>query len=94
MRREEDVLISVAEAASILDVNPATVWRYIQLEDDPLPAQKVGRSWALWQSDVVAFKPKAKRTPGPKPGRERRRTCDLRYPLAGDVATHKLCADR
>lgn len=61
------MLLSVAEAADLLKVDPATVWRYIHLETDPLPAQKVGRAYALWQSDVIAFQPRAKRKPGPKP---------------------------
>jgi hypothetical protein len=67
MRRDDDVLMSVAEAAAYYDVDPATVWRYINRDDDPLPAEKVGRSYAIWRSDVIAYAPKAKRKPGPKP---------------------------
>lgn len=69
MRRDEDVLLSVAEAAALLDVNPATVWRYIHLDHDPLPAERVGRAYTLWQSDVLAYQPKANRKRGPKPRR-------------------------
>ena len=61
------MLISVPDAAELLDVDRATVWRYIKLESDPLPAQKIGHGYVLWQSDVEAYKPKAKRTRGPKP---------------------------
>lgn len=67
MRREDDVQISVAEAAFELGVNRATVWRYINLDDDPLPAQKIGHGYAIWKSDVEAFRPRAKRRRGPKP---------------------------
>jgi hypothetical protein len=66
MRRDEDVLLSVAEAADLLNVDPATVWRYIHLDSDPLPAQKVGRAYTLWQSDVLDFRPRANRKRGPK----------------------------
>lgn len=61
------MLISVPDAAELLDVDRATVWRYIKLESDPLPAQKVGHGYALWRSDVEAFRPRAKRKRGPKP---------------------------
>lgn len=67
MKREDDVQISVQEAAALLDVDRATVWRYITLENDPLPATKIGHGYALWRSDVEAFKPRAKRRRGPKP---------------------------
>jgi hypothetical protein len=50
-----------------LKVNRATVWRYITLEHDPLPAEKIGREFVLWKSDVEAFKPRAHRKRGPKP---------------------------
>lgn len=63
------MLLSVAEAADLLSVDPATVWRYIHLDTDPLPAKKVGRAYTLWQSDVLAFKPRANRKRGPKPRR-------------------------
>ena len=65
MRRDDDVLVTVTEAAAILDVNPATVWRYIQA-DELVPARPK-KPYMLWQSDVIAFKPHAKKTPGPKP---------------------------
>lgn len=67
MRPEDDVQISVKDAASALGVDRATVWRYINLDDDPLPAQKIGHGYVLWKSDVEAFKPKSKRKRGPKP---------------------------
>lgn len=63
--------MSVADAAAFYQVNPATVWRYITQDDDPLPATKVGRSYALWQSDVIAYQPKIKRRRGPKPRKQR-----------------------
>jgi hypothetical protein len=65
MRREDDVLISVAEAATLLDVDPATVWRYIQAGD--LTPAREKKPYVLWQSNVVAFKPHAKKKRGPKP---------------------------
>lgn len=65
MRREDDVLISVAEAAELLKVNPATVWRYIQAED--LTPARDKKPYLLWQSEVVEFAPRAKKRPGPKP---------------------------
>lgn len=61
------MLISVADAATLLGVDRVTVWRYITLEEDPLPAERIGREFVLWQSDVEAFKPKAHRRRGPKP---------------------------
>lgn len=61
------MLMSVAETAAFYKVDPATVWRYITQEVDPLPATKVGRSYTLWKSDVIAYQPKIKRRPGPKP---------------------------
>lgn len=66
-RKEGDVQISVKDAAVALGVNRATVWRYITLTDDPLPAEKIGHGYVLWKSDVEAFKPRAKRRRGPKP---------------------------
>lgn len=71
-KREDDVLISVADAASLLGVNRATVWRYITLAEDPLPAERVGREFVLWRSDVEAFMPKANRRRGPKPRKPRK----------------------
>jgi hypothetical protein len=65
MRRDDDVLISVAEAAELLKVDPATVWRYIQAND--LTPARPAKPYVLWQSDVVAFAPRAKKKPGPKP---------------------------
>lgn len=59
--------ISVAAAAGLLGVDRATVWRYINLETDPLPAKKIGHGYVLWQSDVLAFQPRANRRRGPKP---------------------------
>lgn len=67
MRREDDVLISVSEAAGILNVDPATVWRYIKAED--LTPARPSKPYVLWQSDVEAFKPRAHKRPGPKPRR-------------------------
>ncbi len=64
MRREDDVLISVAEAAELLKVNPATVWRYIQAED--LTPARDKKPYLLWQSEVIEFAPHAKKRPGPK----------------------------
>jgi hypothetical protein len=76
MRREDDVLVTVAEAAGILGVDPATVWRYIKAEDlTPARAQK---PYMLWQSDVVKFAEQPRKKPGPKPGKKRRRTVDYR----------------
>jgi predicted DNA-binding transcriptional regulator AlpA len=66
-RKEDDVQISVPDAAVLLGVDRATVWRYITLEHDPLPAKKIGHGYVLWQSDVEAYKPKANRPRGPKP---------------------------
>lgn len=70
MHREDDVLLSVAEAAALLDVDRTTVWRYIKLAEeggDGLPAHKAGHAYTVWQSDAEAFKPRAKRRRGPKP---------------------------
>lgn len=61
------MLISVAEAARLLQVDPATVWRYIKAED-LTPARAV-KPYVLWQSDVIAFKPRANKRRGPKPRR-------------------------
>jgi hypothetical protein len=69
MRREDDVLISVAEAAALLDVDPATVWRYIQAGD--LTPARPKKPYVLWQSNVVEFKPHAQKKRGPKPRRTR-----------------------
>ena len=66
--KEDDVQISVPEAAALLEVDRATVWRYITLKEDPLPAKKIGHGYVLWRSDVEAFKPRANRRRGPKPG--------------------------
>lgn len=66
MRREDDVLLTVAEAAGLLDVDPATVWRYIRAAD--LKPAREKKPYLLWQSDVVAFRPHAKKRRGPKPG--------------------------
>jgi len=68
MRREDDVLITVAEAAGLLDVNPATVWRYIQA--DELTPARPKKPYMLWQSDVIDFKPRAKKRPGPEPRKQ------------------------
>jgi hypothetical protein len=62
MRRESDVLISVAEAAGLLKVDPATIWRYINRQ--ALTPARPEKPWMLWQSDVLAFE-RPKR--GPKP---------------------------
>ncbi len=70
-REEDDVQISVAEAASLLGVDRATVWRYIKLEGDPLPAQKIGHGYAVWKSDVIAYQPKANRKRGPRGSKNR-----------------------
>jgi hypothetical protein len=78
MRREDDVLVTVAEAAEILQVDPATVWRYIQAAD--LKPARARKPYMLWQSDVIAFKPNARKTPGPKRGSKRRRVVDYRQP--------------
>ena len=69
MRREDDVLISVAEAARLLDVNPSTVWRYIDA-GELIPARPQ-KPYVLWQSSVIEFAPNAKKRPGPKPGSTR-----------------------
>ena len=58
------MLVTVAEAAGLLDVNPATVWRYIQARD--LTPARPAKPYLLWRSDVLAFKPNAKKRPGPK----------------------------
>lgn len=78
MRREDDVLVTVAEAAAILEVNPATVWRYIKAED--LKPAREKKPYMLWQSDVVAFSEMPKKRPGPKRGSKRRRTISYRQP--------------
>src|SRR5689334_2345439 len=78
MRRTDDVLISVADAATLLGVSRATVWRYIKQEHDPLPADQIGHGFTLWKSDVEAYRPKAKRSPGPKRGSKRRRVVEYR----------------
>ena len=51
MRREDDVLISVAEAAALLDVNPSTVWLYIDA-GELIPARPQ-KPYVLWQSSVI-----------------------------------------
>jgi excisionase family DNA binding protein len=61
---QDDVQISVGEAARVLDVDPSTVWRYIKHRG--LPAKKVGRYHVLWRKDVLGFIEK-KPKPGPKP---------------------------
>jgi len=66
MRPEDDVQISVIDAAQILGVDRATVWRYITLKEDPLPAQKIGHGYILWKSEVEAFRPRANRKRGPR----------------------------
>ena len=59
------MLVTVAESAGILGVNPATVWRYIQAGD--LVPFRPAKPYLLWKSDVEAFRPHARKTPGPKP---------------------------
>lgn len=71
MRPEDDVQISVVEAAELLDVDRATVWRYITQDSDPLPATKVGHGFVLWKSEVLDYQPKTKRKRGPKPRKHR-----------------------
>lgn len=63
-QEQEDVQISVPEAAELLKVDQSTVWRYIKHRG--LPAKRIGRYHVLWRSDVVKFIPK-KPKPGPQP---------------------------
>jgi hypothetical protein len=76
MRREDDVLVTVAEAAEILKVDPATVWRYIKADD--LKPARDKKPYMLWQSDVLKFSTLPKKARGPKPGSKRRRVVDYR----------------
>lgn len=70
MRRDDDVLLTVAEAADLLSINPSTVWRYIDAGE--LTPARSKKPYVLWQSDVVALQPTAgKRKRGPKPRKRR-----------------------
>jgi predicted site-specific integrase-resolvase len=64
MRRDDDVLLTLSEAAESLSVNPATVWRYIKAGD--LKPARAEKPYMLWKSDVEAFAPNAHKRPGPK----------------------------
>lgn len=48
-----DRLISVAEAAEALSINPTTLWRWIT--QGKFPAVRVGRLWKVKQTDVEAY---------------------------------------
>lgn len=85
------MLVTVAEAAEILDVDPATVWRYIKAED--IKPARDSRPYMLWQSDVLAFQKLPKKKPGPKRGSKRRRIVPFRYPLAGEIMTTQRIAE-
>lgn len=61
-------MLSVAESARILNVSPARVRTLIA--EGALPAQKVGRAWALQQNDVLQ-----RALSKPKPGRPRTSDC-------------------
>lgn len=81
MNREDDVQISVTDAARLLEVDRVTVWRYITLKVDPLPAIRIGHGYILWRSDVEAFRPRVKRK------RKRRPAPPQRPPTPAEAVT-------
>jgi excisionase family DNA binding protein len=69
--KDDDPLLSLREAATVLGVHPTTVWRYIQRGD--LAPARTERPSAIRRSDVLAFQDKPRPKPGPKPGTPRPR---------------------
>lgn len=53
--KEDDVLLSLPQVATALDVSHVTAWRIV-VKEKLLPAMKVGQSWAVWQSEVDKYK--------------------------------------
>lgn len=63
------MLLSLPQVADALGVSHVTAWRIV-VREHLLPVQKVGQNWAVWQSDVEAFKPHMAERP--KAGRPRK----------------------
>lgn len=74
-------MISVIEAANILEVSPSRVRALIA--SDALPAQKVGRSWVLEEKDVVQ-----RLSSNPRGGRPRSLRTDEHPPLGNNHLEH------
>lgn len=84
---EGDELLTVDKAAERLQVSHMTIRRY--MDKGLLPKRKLGREYVLYVSDLKKLK-------RPRPGRPNKpdAVSDFRYPMAGDVATFKLAAER
>lgn len=61
---ESDDLLTIAQAAAHLGVNPATVWREIGRKR--LRAKQLGREYVIVTRDLEAYKRLPKLRPGPK----------------------------
>jgi excisionase family DNA binding protein len=55
-------IVSISEAASLLEVHPETVKRLCRRE--VLPATKFGRSWLIKRIDLLRFAEHYQATPG------------------------------
>lgn len=67
-------MLSVSQSAALLGVSPARVRKLIA--DGALPAQKIGRNWAIAETDVAARLDKR-----PKAGRPKSSASDGSAPL-------------
>ena len=56
MKREEQVLLSVTEAAKIAGVSRTAV--YYALQEGRLRGQRIGRAWAIDERDLDAWRPR------------------------------------
>jgi IS30 family transposase len=65
---QDDVLISIPQAAAELGVAPSTIWRHI--DRGHLKAQQLQREWAIRRGDFREFQ--ASLPTLPKPGRPRK----------------------
>lgn len=61
---EPDDLLTIADAAKHLGVDPATVWREINRKR--LRAKKLGREYVIIRRDLTAYEKTDRLKPGPK----------------------------
>lgn len=67
--KEDDVLLTLPQVATALGVSHVTAWRIV-VKEERMPKQRIGNSWAVWQSEVDKYL--AAPPNRPDPGRPRK----------------------